>query len=129
MKMNAKEINKQVLDFQKGAFAGWYGVVSSLQDQAASAVDTMLDQTSWIPEQGRQIISSWLSACKNERDRYKIYMEESFAGLEKHLAQDAKAATAKPAKPAAQAKAAAPVTKSAVADVEGKKTTAGEETK
>jgi hypothetical protein len=106
--MNANEIASQSLDFQKGVFTSWYGAMSILQDQAASAVDMVLDQTSWIPDEGRQIISSWLSTCKNERDRYRVYMEESFFGLEKYLAQDIKTPLARPGKPAAEAKKTAP---------------------
>jgi hypothetical protein len=121
MTMNANEITKQALDFQKGVFTTWYGAMSILQDQAASAVDTILSQTSWIPDQGRQLLSSWVSTCKNERDRFNVYMKESFSGLEKCLAQDTKAAPAKPDKPAAKAKPAAPVKKSQAAAVEEKK--------
>jgi hypothetical protein len=108
MMKNANKIAKQSLDLQKGVFAGWYGAMSILQDQAASAVDMVLDQTSWIPDEGRQIISSWLSTCKNERDRYRVYMEESFSGLEKCLVPELKAAPAKPQKPTVEAKKAAP---------------------
>jgi hypothetical protein len=129
MKMNTNEITKQALDFQKGVFASWYGAMSILQDQAASAVDTMLNQASWIPDEGRQVISSWVSTCKNERDRYKVYMEESFSGLEKFLAQDTKAAPARINMPAAEAKTAEPVIKSKAAAVEEKKAPAGQKTK
>ena len=127
--MNANEIASQSLDLQKGVFASWYGAMSILQDQAASAVDMVLDQTSWIPDEGRQIILSWLSTCKNERDRYRVYMEESFSGLEKYLAQDIKTALARPGKSAAEAKTAAPVIKSKAAAVEEKKSSAAQETK
>jgi len=129
MTMNANEISKQVLDFQKGTFTSWFGAISILQDQAASAVDALLNQTSWIPEEGRRVVTSWINTCKNERDRYKVYMEESFCGLEKYFAQDTKAAPAGPQKPAAEAKTAAPAIKSKAAAVEQKKTPAARETK
>ncbi len=129
MTMNTNEITKQALDFQKGVFDGWYGAMSILQDQAALAVDTMLNQTSWIPDQGRQVISSWVSSCKNERDRFKAYMDESFSGLEKYLAQEKKAAPARPVKPAAEVKTAAPEKKSKAAAVEEKKAPAAQDTK
>ncbi len=129
MTMNTNEITKQALDFQKGVFDSWYGAMSILQDQAALAVDTMLNQTSWIPDQGRQVISSWVSTCKNERDRFKVYMDESFSGLEKYLAQEIKAAPARPAKPAAEAKTAAPEKKPKAAAVEEKKDPAAQDTK
>ena len=105
---NANEIAKQSLDFQKGAFASWYGAMSILQDQAVSAADMVLDQIGWFPDEGRQIISSWLSTCKNARDRHRVYMEESYSGLEKYFAQDTDAALARPSKPAIEAKKTAP---------------------
>jgi hypothetical protein len=104
MMKSANEIAKQSLDFQKGVFASWYGAISSLQDQAASAVDMVLDQTNWVPDEGRQIISSWLSTCKNGRDRFRVYIEESYCGLEKYLAQEIRVAPARSSKPAAEAK-------------------------
>ena len=129
MTMNANEITKQALDFQKGVFASWYGAMSILQDQAALAMDTMLDQTVWIPDQGRQVISSWVSTCKNERDRFKVYMDESFSGLEKFFAQEIKAAPARLAKPAAEVNTATPEKKSKAAAVEEKKAPVAQDTK
>ena len=85
MTMNANEITKQALDFQKGVFASWHGAMSILQDQAALAVDTMLDQTSWIPDQGRQVISSWVTTCKNERDRLRFIWTKAFPALKNTL--------------------------------------------
>lgn len=100
--MEAYQITKQVFDFQKGAFSSWFDVWSILQDQTDLTVDTMLNQASWIPDEGRQVIFNWVSACKNEGDRYKAYVEESFSGLEKHLVQEIKAAPAKTKKAAAE---------------------------
>lgn len=129
MTINPNEIARQVLDFQKGAFASWYDAMSIFQDQAATAVDTLLNQTGWFPDEGRQVISSWTSACKNERDRYKIYLEESISGLEKFLARETKTVPVSPGDPAAEAKAAAPEIKSKPAAVEKKKTDIAQETK
>jgi hypothetical protein len=66
-----------------------------IQDQAAVAVETMMNQTSLVPEDGRQSINSWLNACQAERNRFKSYVEDSFSGLEKHLAPKSKSAVAK----------------------------------
>jgi len=113
MAMNANEITKQALDFQKGVFDSWYGAMSILQDQAASAVDAMLTQTSWIPgpDQWRQDILRWVSTCKTEHDRFRGYMEESLSSLEECLVPELKAAPAKPSKPAAEEIKTAPTQK------------------
>ena len=94
--MEYNQIAKQTIDFQKSSFINGYNAVTRVQDQAAAAVDTMMNQTSLVPEEGRQAIKSWVNACQEERNRFKSYMEDSFSGLEKHLAQESKSAPAKP---------------------------------
>lgn len=118
--MEANKITKQVLDLQKDAFASWFGAVSIMQDQADLTMETMLNQTHWIPDEGRQAILSWLGACKDEGERYKAYLEKSFSGLEKYLA--------KGMKPAAKEKKAAPA-KAPKPPVEEKKIASAKEKK
>ena len=88
--MEYNQIAKQTIDFQKNAFESGYNVVSRAQDQAAEAVETMLNQTSLVPEEGRQAIKSWVNACQEGRNRFKSYVEDGFSGLEKHLAPESK---------------------------------------
>ncbi|MGD9009609.1 MAG: hypothetical protein PVG41_16915 [Desulfobacteraceae bacterium] len=107
--MEDYQITKQAFDFQKGVFSSWCDVFSILHDQADLTVDMVLNQASWIPDEGRQVILNWVSACKNEGDRYKAYVEESYSGLEKYLVQEIKGA------PVEDKKAAAEETKAASA--------------
>ena len=93
--MDYNQITKQAMDFQKTAFNSWYNAVTMVQDQAVSAVETMMNQTSLVPEDGRQAIKGWVSACQEERNRFKSYVEDSFSGLEKHLAKESKSVSAK----------------------------------
>lgn len=79
------EIAKQVIDFQKTSFSSMYEAVATLQDQAVDAVDTMLDQSTWLPEEGRKAIRGWVGACQEERDRFKSYVDDGFSGLAKYL--------------------------------------------
>ncbi|MBC2709732.1 MAG: hypothetical protein HGJ94_01565 [Desulfosarcina sp.] len=94
--MEYNKIAKQAIDFQKSSFTSWYNAVTMVQDQAASAVDTMMNQTSLVPEEGRQAIKSWVNACQEERNRFKSYVEDSFRDLEKNLARESKSVSTKP---------------------------------
>ena len=67
----------------------------------------MLSQTNWIPDEGRQVLSSLTGAFKNERDRCKVYMEEGFSVLEKYLAQNTKNAPARSDETVTEVKTAA----------------------
>jgi hypothetical protein len=117
--METNRMTKKILDFQKGAISQWYDVMTSMQEQAASSLRTVLDQSGWIPDEGRQMVQNWVSACKKGCHDYKELVEESISGFEKvfvvpskKTATDrrttaTKRTTAK-AKPAAPAKAKAP---------------------
>lgn len=93
--MEYTEITKQVIDFQKMSFSNWYNAVAMVQDQTTSAMDMVLDQSTWVPEEGRKAVQSWLGACQQERNRFKAYVDEGFTSMEKYLAKGGKAVSAK----------------------------------
>ena len=86
------QIAKKAVVFQKSAFESGYHVVAKVQDQAAEAVETMLNKTSQVPEEGRQAIKSWINACQEERNRFKSYVEDGFSSLDKRFAGESKSA-------------------------------------
>ena len=97
--MDASKITKQMIDFQKMSFENWFKTVSLVQDQTVSAMDNMLDQASWLPEDGRNAIQNWMGAAQDERDRFKGYVDSGFVSLEKTFT-DAPPKTAKAKKAA-----------------------------
>jgi hypothetical protein len=44
-----------------------------------------LDQTTWLPDDGRKAYQGWVDACQEERDRFKTYVDDGFSGLQKYL--------------------------------------------
>ena len=101
--MEYNQLSKKVIDFQKMTFDHWYGAMTLIQSQAESAMDLMLKQATWIPEDGRNALQNWVNACQQERDRFKSYVDKGFATLEKTVTptQRATAAAEKTAKKAA----------------------------
>ena len=95
--MEFNQIAKQTVDFQKTAFTNWFDAVALVQDQAASTMETMINQGNLVPEEGRKAIKSWANACQEERGRFKSYVEAGFASLEKHFIKKDKSTPAKPA--------------------------------
>ncbi len=90
--MQYNQIAKQAIDFQKSSFKSGYNAVATVQDQAAEAVEMIMNQTSLMPAAGRQAIKNWVDACQAERDRFKSYVEDGFSSLEKRLAGESKTA-------------------------------------
>jgi uncharacterized protein (DUF608 family) len=92
------QMAKQVIEFQKSSFSGIFDAMATLQDNTVDAVDTMLDQTTWLPEDGRKAIQEWVDVCQKERDRFKSYVDDSFNGLEKYVGSVKTARSSKAAK-------------------------------
>jgi len=102
--MEYNQFTKQAIDFQKTAFNSWYNAMTMVQDQAVAAVETMMNQTSLVPEDGRQAIKSWVSACQEERNRFKSYVDDSFSGLENRFTKKSKRAPVETKSAVAKAK-------------------------
>lgn len=90
--MEYNQIAKRVIDFQKMSFDHWYNTLALFQDQAESTMDLVLNQATWIPENGRNAIQSWGSVCQQERGRFKSYLDKSFGALEKAFVENVKPA-------------------------------------
>lgn len=90
--MAESKIAKQVIDFQKMSFDNWYGAMSLMQDQAVSTMDIMLNQAGWMPEDGREAITGWVSMCREERMRFKSFVDKGFSGIEKYFSETRKPA-------------------------------------
>ena len=110
--METNQMTKKILEFQKGALTGWYDVMASMQEQAASSIDLVLDQSDWLPIEGRRMMQNWLNACKKGCNDYKELVEESIDELEKVLVIKSRKKTA-PKKTATKTKAAAPAKRKA----------------
>ncbi len=83
--MEANQMTKKLLDFQKGAISQWFDVVTSIQDRTVSSLTMALERSLWMPDEGRQMVESWVSACKKGCHDYKELVEGSISGLEKVL--------------------------------------------
>ena len=60
MKTNPENIAQQMIDMQKAALSSFTDAATLAQNQAAQTVKMSLDQATWIPDQGRQAILSWM---------------------------------------------------------------------
>ncbi|MCP4747541.1 MAG: hypothetical protein GY874_15580 [Desulfobacteraceae bacterium] len=96
--MEYTQISKQVIDFHKSSFSNWYDAVSMVQDQTVSVMDMVLDQSTWIPQEGRHAIQNWVNVYEKERGRFKSYVDEGYTGLEKYFSDARKSSSVKPKK-------------------------------
>jgi len=70
-----------MIDFQKATFDNTFTAVTMLQDQAERMVNTMLEQTNWLPEESRRAIDEMVGTYKKGRAEFKGVMDENFVKL------------------------------------------------
>ena len=80
--MDQKQLFKQMLDFQKTTFDNSFNAMVLLQEQTEKASVTLLDQATWLPEEGRKAIDEWIAAYKKGREEYKALVDENFGKVE-----------------------------------------------
>ena len=74
---------KQVIDFQRTMFENIFKSMIIFQDQTESATSTLLNQATWLPEEGKKTIDAWVPVYKKGREDYKNIIDESFDNLKK----------------------------------------------
>ena len=98
--METGKIAKQMIDFQKTAFDNTFGAMVALQDQTEKMVNISIEQSAWLPEDGKKAINEWTETCKKGRDDFKKLVDENFSKAEGFFAGQAKSPTSSSTSPA-----------------------------
>lgn len=56
-----------------------------VQDQNETLATSMLNQASWLPEEGKKAIREWVDAFTKGREEYKKTVDEAFKKVEEYL--------------------------------------------
>ena len=83
--MDQKTIFKQMVEFNKGAFNNAFNAMVMVQDQNETLANTMLNQATWMPEEGKKAVQEWVETFKKGREEYKKTVEEAFKKVEAYL--------------------------------------------
>jgi len=76
--MEQGKIAKQMIDFHKATFDNTFNAMSVLQEQTERMVTMFLEQSPWVPEEGRKAISDWVKTYKKGRTDFKVTVDDSF---------------------------------------------------
>ena len=85
--MDQKKLFKQMLDFNKSAFENSFNAMVMLQEQAERAGSTILDQATWLPEDGRKAVQDWVEAFKKGREDFKAMVDENYKRVEAYFSE------------------------------------------
>ena len=98
--METGKIAKQMIDFQKTAFDNTFGAMVALQDQTEKMVNITIEQSAWLPKDGKKVINEWTETYKKGRDEFKKFVDENFSRAEGFFAGQAKSPTSPASSPA-----------------------------
>lgn len=76
--MDEKQIFKQMIDFNKAAFDNAFNAMVMLQEQTEKVTTTLLDQATWLPDEGKKAVNDWIQAYRKGRDDFKKTVDENF---------------------------------------------------
>jgi hypothetical protein len=83
--MDQKQFVKQMVDFHKTSFDNSFNAMVMLQEQTEKMVSTVLEQATWLPEDGKNVLSQWIGAYKKGRDDFKKAVDENFKKVEDYF--------------------------------------------
>ena len=80
--MDQKKMLKQMIDFNNAAFNNSFTTMVMLQEQVEKTTTALIDQATWLPEEGRKAIRDWVGAYKEGRKKFKATVDENFEKVE-----------------------------------------------
>jgi predicted nucleic-acid-binding protein len=84
--MDSVTIAKQMIDFQKTTFDNSFSAMVMLQEQTERMANTLLDQATWMPAEGKKVIADWVKAYKKGREDFKKVVDDNFKMVEAFFA-------------------------------------------
>ena len=75
-----------MIDFQKTAFDNTFRTMSILQEQTERMMGMVLEQSSWVPADGKSAIQNYVKAYKKGQADFKASADDGFAKVEGYFA-------------------------------------------
>jgi hypothetical protein len=96
--MEGEKMAKQMIDFHKATFDNAFSAMVMVQEQTEKMVNSFMEQSTWLPEEGRKVIGEWVKAYKKGRDDFKKAVDENFKKVDDFFGGTKKAPKGKTAK-------------------------------
>ena len=71
-----------MLDFQKATVDNSFKAMALMRGQSEKVLDTLMNQSPWMTDSGKQAISDWNAACQKGSDNVKAFIDNNFKKAE-----------------------------------------------
>jgi polyhydroxyalkanoate synthesis regulator phasin len=83
--MDQNQMFKQMIEFNKTTFDNSLNAIAMLQEQTEKMFNSMLDQATWLPKEGRKAIDDWMTAYKDGFKNFKKTADDNFKKVEDYF--------------------------------------------
>jgi len=90
--MEPLKLAKQMIDFNKATFDNSFNTMVLIQEQMEKMVNSFLEQSTWLPEEGKKILNEWVATYKKGREEFKKVVNESYKKVDSYFADACKSA-------------------------------------
>lgn len=85
--MDNTDIIKNIFAFQKAGFENAYNSAVTIHNKTQSWIDEALEKTPYMPEQGKELVKTWMNTIKETRDGFKEFVTDNQSKLESLFTQ------------------------------------------
>jgi hypothetical protein len=79
-------IARQIINFHKSAFDNTFNSLTILQQQMEKMVQTFIQQSTWLPVEGKAAINEWSNICNKGRCDFKEAVDKNYKKVEEYFA-------------------------------------------
>jgi hypothetical protein len=80
--MQPKDMLKQMIDFNKAAYENAFKNMNMLQEQMEKVINTYIDQTAGMSDEGKKASKDWASMYKKGYDDFKKLVDDNFKKMD-----------------------------------------------
>ena len=84
--MEPKKIANQMIQFNKAALDNTFNAMTVLQEQTEKMVNNYLEQSPWMPAEGKKAVTDWIKAYKQGREDFKATVDNNYKKVEDYFA-------------------------------------------
>jgi len=83
--MDNKQMLGQMIKFNKTIFDNAFKAMQMAQDQGEKMISSLVDQASWLPEDGKKTITDWVKAYQKGCNDFKENVDQQYQKVEDFL--------------------------------------------
>jgi len=80
--MNPKQVARQMMHFNKISFDNTFDAMTVLQEQMEKMIGRYLEQSFWLPVEGKAVITEWVKTYKKGRTDFKAAVDDNYRKVE-----------------------------------------------